>query len=355
MTTTSVPSGVGDRVLVTRRGRLALRFHPRTLVVCAILLVATLIVGLLALSTGPTHVPLGDVLPALLHIGRPGDVFVVEYVRLPRLLLGVLVGAALGAGGGLFQSLARNPLGSPDIIGFDTGAATGAIVAILGLGATSAFAIAGASLIGGLITAMIVLALSAAGGVQVFRLILVGIGAAAVLSALNTFLLEFASVADAEHVALWLTGTLTGATWPQTVPVALALLVLLPTAGVAARGLRVLEMGDPAATSLGVRVRSVRLLTIATGIGLTATATSVAGPIGFVALAAPQLARRLTRADGPNIAGSAAMGGFLLTLSDFIAGRILPGQELPVGVVTGALGGLYLAWLLVHEWRRNRT
>lgn len=321
--------------------------------VMAALLIAILVVSVLTLTTGTYPISASDAVRTLFGGGTAIQEFIVFTLRMPRLVLGLLVGGALGIGGTLFQSLSRNPLGSPDIIGFDSGAATGALVVILVLHGDST-QISGGALIGGVGTAILVYLLAMKRGVQGYRLILVGIGIAAMLESVNSYLLTRAQLNDAMSAAFWLTGSLNGRGWEQARPVAVALLVLLPLACWLGRGLRMLELGDDTAKMLGVSAEGTRLAAVIVGVGASALATAAAGPIGFVALAAPQITRRLTRVPGPNVLASAATGALLLSASDLIAQRVFGATQLPVGVVTAAVGGVYLAWLLSREWKRGR-
>jgi iron complex transport system permease protein len=341
--------------LAAPRGRapFSVRIDARALGVGVALLAGCLVVAAVTLSTGDYHVPLPDVFRVLGGGGTPAEHFVVESLRLPRLLTGLLAGAALGTGGALFQSLSRNPLGSPDVVGFDTGAATGALVVILVLHGTSGQSAVGAAL-GGLATAVAVYLLAMRRGVHGGRLVLIGIAVSAMLTSVNSYLLTRASVTDAQSASVWLVGSLNGRGWEQVRPVALALLVLLPAAGALARPLRMLEMGDDTAAALGTRPEPVRFAAIVVGVGLAAVATSSAGPIGFVALSAPQIARRLTGVPGPGVLSSALTGALLLSAADLAGQRVFPTTQLPVGVMTGAIGGGYLAWLLAREWRGGR-
>lgn len=345
--------GRGSRVLGTRGGAISVRVQTRTLLVVVLLITSIVLVSAVTLSTGDYHIPLGDVVRTLLGNGTGPQDLVVHTLRLPRLLTGILVGAALGVGGAIFQSLSRNPLGSPDIIGFDTGAATGALIVILIWHGTM-FQIAAGSIVAGVGTAVIVYLLAIKRGVNGFRLILVGIGIAAMLTSVNDYLLTRADIHDAQVAAGWLIGSLNGRGWDQVRPVALALLVLLPAAVWIGRHLRMLELGDDSAKALGIHAERSRLAGILVGVGLAAVATACAGPIGFIALPAPQIARRLTGVPGPNVVPSALTGALLLITSDLAAQRIFAPTPLPVGVATGVVGGLYLAWLLTREWSRGR-
>lgn len=328
--------------------------RPRTLLVCLGLLVAVVGVSLVTIGTGEYPMSVPDVVRTLLGGGDQSMHFVVMTLRLPRVLVACFVGAALGVSGGIFQSLTRNPLGSPDIIGFTSGAATGALVAIIGFGGGSA-RIALAALVGGIVTAAAVYLLAYRKGVQGYRLVLVGIGISAVLTSINSYLLTRADLTTAQNAAIWLVGSLNGRGWEHVRPVGLALLVLLPLAFALGRRLLMLEMGDDVCKALGIPVERSRLALVLVAVALCAVAVASAGPIAFVALAAPQVARRLTRAPGPGLAAAALMGALVLTASDLGAQRLLAPTQLPVGVMTGLVGGCYLAWLLSREWRSGRA
>jgi iron complex transport system permease protein len=343
---------VSTRTVRTRR--ISFRVDIRTSVVCLGLLLATLVVAVVAISTGDYRIPVPEVVRTLFGGGTRATSFIIETLRLPRVLTGALVGAALGCSGAIFQSLSRNPLGSPDIIGFTTGAATGAVLEIL-IFHGSTIEIAGGAVVGGVATALAVYLLAFKRGVQGYRLILIGIGVSAMLASVNSYLLTRANINDAENAQVWLTGSLNGRGWEHVRPISVALALLLPAAFLLGRQLRLLEMGDDAARALGVRAERSRLSLLLVGVALTGVAVAAAGPVAFVALAAPQLAHRLTRAPGVGLLSSALMGMFLLTISDYAAQRVYPSIQLPVGVATGAVGGLYLAWLLANEWRSGRA
>jgi iron complex transport system permease protein len=327
---------------------------PRTIVACTGLAVASVMLVIVGVGTGEYPISPGDVVQALLGQGDPATSFVVETLRLPRALTALLVGAALGAAGAIFQSVTRNPLGSPDIIGFTAGSSAAAVLEIVVLGGGAA-AVAAGSMAGGLLTALLVYGLAFRDGVQGYRLVLIGIGLSAMLEASTNFLLSRARIEDAQSASVWLTGSLNGRGWEHVGPVALALAVLLPLVAALARPMQLMEMGDDTARALGVRVERARLAVLGAGVALTAVATASAGPILFVALAAPQIARRLTRASGPGVGAAALTGSVLLLASDIAAQRIFPSTPLPVGVMTGVVGGLYLIWLLSQEARKGHA
>ncbi len=324
---------------------------PRVRRVWAALAALGVAITIVSLGTGDHAITPVEVVRTLLGGGTPADAFIVETLRLPRVLCALLVGGALGASGAVFQTLTHNPLGSPDVIGFTWGAAAGAVLQIAVLGG-GAFAVSGSAIAGGLVTAMAVYGLSLGHGPTGARLILIGIGISALLAAVVTFLLARVDLNSAQAARLWLTGSLNGRGWEFAVPMMVALAVLLPALALLARPLTMLELGDDAARALGVPVDRARAALIVVAVGLCGCATAAAGPVPFVALAAPQLARRLTRASGPGLIAATLMGAVLLAAADLSAQRLLPTGGLPVGVMTGALGGAYLIWHLRHEWRR---
>ena len=328
----------------------SIRVHRRTVVVTVILVALGIAVGILALSTGDLVVPPGDVVAALFGRADAATRLVVVEWRLPRVLLALLLGAALGLSGAIFQALTRNPLGSPDVIGFSTGAYTGVLVVIVFFGNGYYLTAAGA-LVGGLGTAAAVYLLAYQRGIQGFRLIIVGIAVSAVLSSVNEWFQIKVKLQIAVAASIWGQGSLNGLSWAQVTPVVLLTALLGGLLLAAGPRLQLLELGDDVATGLGVRVEATRLAYLGIGVGLIALATAAAGPISFVALAAPQLAQRLTRSAGTALVPAAAMGGLLLIASDWVAQRAFAPTQLPVGVVTVTLGGAYFAWLLARQAR----
>ncbi|MET3903135.1 iron-enterobactin ABC transporter permease [Paenarthrobacter sp. 4246] len=343
---------VGRPVVLLRNRSLSLRFDVRSILVCVPLILAALTVAVISLATGDYDVSVQQVLQAFTG-DAPGlaQTIVMEW-RLPRVLAALVFGAALGMSGGIFQSMTRNPLGSPDIIGFNTGAYTGALIVMLTLGG-GYLGIAAGALAGGILTALAVYLLAYRRGSQGFRLIIVGIGISAMLAAFNHWLILQAELEAALAAAVWGAGSLNGITWEQAAPAAVVIVVVGLATLAAARRMQLLEMGDDAARALGVRAEPTRLLLLILGVALTAAVTAVAGPIAFVALAAPQLARRLTRSAGITLVPSAVMGAFLLVASDLAAQRLFAPIQLPVGVVTVCIGGIYLVWLLAREARKS--
>jgi iron complex transport system permease protein len=333
-------------------GQFSQRLDLRTLGVCLILLAIAAVVGVVTLASGEFYVAPGDVLWALLGQAEGRIHMVVVEWRLPRTALALLLGAALGISGAIFQSLTRNPLGSPDIIGFDAGSYTGALIVITMFGGGYLMVASGA-LLGGLATALLVYLLAYSRGVQGFRLIIVGIGVSAMLTSLNTWMLLRAKLEVAMAAAIWGAGSLNGMTLERLGISSIVLAILVPMALAMSRPMGQLELGDDAARALGVGAERSRLGLLVLGVALTATATATAGPIGFISLAAPQLARRLTGAAGVAMLPAAAMGALLLAGADFLAQRAFAPTQLPVGIVTVSLGGIYFVWLLLREARRT--
>ncbi|MET7292891.1 iron chelate uptake ABC transporter family permease subunit [Streptomyces griseoloalbus] len=334
-------------------GGLSVRLDVRALTVVVLLLVAAVTASVVLIGTGDFPIPAADVLRTLVGEGDAGQEFIVTELRLPRVLVGLLVGASLGLGGALFQSISRNPLGSPDVLGLGQGATAGALTMIVLFSGTAGQVTLGA-LVGGLVTGFAIYALAWKRGVHGYRLVLVGIGVSAIVTAVNGYLLTKSDIVDAARAVVWMTGSLDGRDWDQVWPLLALCAVLVPLVLANSRGLRMMEMGDDVSYALGVRVERVRLLLMLSAVLLTASATAAAGPVGFVALTAPQLARRLTRSPGPNLVPAMVMGATLLVTADWVSQRTFGADQLPVGVVTGVLGGVYLLWLLVTERRAGR-
>ncbi|GGZ19355.1 ABC transporter permease [Streptomyces nitrosporeus] len=338
---------------VRTAGGLSFRLDTRTALVVVLLLAAAAAAAVVLIGSGDFSMAPGEVVTTLFGGGTFQQEFVVTELRLPRVLVGLLVGAALGIGGAVFQSLSRNPLGSPDVLGFGQGSAVGALVVIV-LFQGGATEVALGAVCGGVLTGFAVYLLAWKRGVHGYRLVLVGIGAAAMLTAATHYLITKANLVDATRAVVWMTGSLDGRDWAQVWPLLVVCGILVPLVLGHGRPLRMLEMGDDAAHALGVRVERTRLVLLACAVLLVAVATAAAGPIVFVSLSAPQVARRLTRAPGPNLAAAGCTGAALLLVADWTAMNAFGDRQLPVGVVTGVLGGCYLLWLLVTERRAGR-
>ncbi|MCK9922271.1 iron chelate uptake ABC transporter family permease subunit [Frankia sp. AgPm24] len=344
--------GAGRIVRVRRFGgdAVSVRISPRSITISAAFTVAVLVAGVAALTTGDYPIPFADVVRTLAGHGSGGNDFVVNSLRLPRLLTGLLVGAGLALSGSIFQSVSGNLLGSPDILGFTTGSATGAIVVLLVLHGTAGQATFGA-VVGGVITGALVYLLAHRRGVAGPRLVLIGIAAGALLSSVNSYLITRAELADAVNTQIWLIGSLNSRGWEQVRPLAAALVVLVPLALWLGRRLAYLDRGADPAQARGGGGGRRRAALSAGGAARAAGATAAAGPIGFVALTAPPLARWLCGASAPPLVATALAGAALVAVSDLAAQRLFAPTQLPVGVATAVVGGAYLAVLLVRQRR----
>ena len=349
---TAPAARLGPRSLVWRMGDASLRFRARSAAVTVLLLALVLLIAVIALGLGSFQVSVPDVVRALFGQGPQAVQTVVVKWRLSRVVLAVLIGVALGASGAIFQSLTRNPLGSPDIVGFSSGAYAGAIVAIILVSPSQSTVVTGA-LIGGLATAVVVYLLAYRQGVQGFRLIVVGIAVTAMLSSATSYLLLHTDLWRAQLAAIWGAGSINGMDWDEVRAVGVLLLVSLPAVLLLGRRLGVLELGDDAAAGLGVRVEAVRLGLVLFGVALVAVPSALAGPIQFVALASPHIARALSRGTGALVVPSALVGAFLMIGCDVLAQHLFAPMILPVGLVTIVLGGVYLTWLIAHQARRE--
>ena len=315
-----------------------------------VILVLVCLAGFAAtLVFGTTAVPIGEVLRAL--AGDGGATFTVLELRLPRAVLGVLTGAAFGMSGAVFQSLLRNPLASPDIIGISAGASAAAAFGIVVLGA-SGTVVSLLALLGACATAAAIAVLAAGPGSATARMILVGIGAAAILKSLLTLVLSRASTWDLQSAMQWLAGSLNGAAWEQILPLALTLLVVVPMLLLGTRSLSVLRLGDDAAMGLGVRSAATRWVLMLLAVVLLAAGTAAAGPIAFVAFLAGPVAARLHGGGAAPLVSSALVGSALVLWADLV-GQLAFAHRYPVGVITGAIGAPVLIALLVGAGKRR--
>lgn len=332
----------------TRHLRWMTANRPAGVTVVALLLT----VGVVFLTIGTGALPVSPMAVLRTVAGRdPDNEFAVLTIGLPRAVLAVLIGFGLGVAGALMQAQTRNPLGSPDVIGFSSGAAAGAVIALIPFHQTGT-AVSLAALGGGLLTAILVFLLAGGASRAGYRLIVIGIGISALLSGVTSYLLSRAKLMDAAGAERWLSGSLNEADWERCIIMAISVAVLLPLACWLRGSLLVLQLGDEVSHGLGVRLRPVQGLVITVSVLLCAAAVTTAGPISFVALAAPQIAVRLARRPAPLILTSAAVGALVMVLSDLLAQRALGSVDVPVGIATGVVGGLYLAWLLTRMWKR---
>ncbi|MFH5821323.1 FecCD family ABC transporter permease [Georgenia sp. AZ-5] len=347
---TPAPHAVTGRRAV-RLGPASAVLRPRVVAVMALLVLLGALLTAVSVALGDLGLNLLEVLAILAGGGEDGDRFVVLGLRLPRALTGLLVGFALGVAGAITQSVSRNPLASPDVLGITSGASVGAVAMIvLAPSGGAAVGVPAAALLGGLAAAVAVYALAWRQGVDGFRLVLVGIGVSAFGTSLTTWLLVQAEITDAASATVWLTGSLNGRGWDHALPVAATVAAVGLCAGPAAFALRALGLGDQVAAGLGVGVQRARLVLLLLAVTLASVATASAGPVPFVALVAPQVILRLTRTAEPALLASGLLGGCLLVAADVVARTALPVQ-LPAGVVTAVIGAPFLLHLLRRRIR----
>ena len=333
-------------------GRRSVLITPRHVIVGLMLLVLSLAVAVVSLRLGKFPVTAQEVIDALQGQGRKIVQVVVVKWKLPRIVLGLVAGLALGVAGALFQTITRNPLGSPDLIGFSTGAQTGILVSILLLPG-SMLSASLASFIGGAAVGTVTYLVSLRGGFTGLRFILVGIAISSMLVSVNRWLLVRVDDDEGLGALKAITGTLGAARWPVVAPTCLAIGVTVALILLASRHLQVLSLGEQVATSLGSPTRRVSAVLILLGTVLVAVVTMAAGPIGFVALVAPHLARLLTGSPQSPLLVSGLTGSLLMVGADLLSQLVL--ESMPVSVVTNAVGGLYLMVALTVAARGRRS
>ncbi|MPZ99545.1 MAG: iron chelate uptake ABC transporter family permease subunit [Dehalococcoidia bacterium] len=336
------------RLRTLRLGAVSLRIDLRVLLLIAVAAAGTFALACWAMTLGSFPIAVVDVVRSVLGQGSDEYDFVVRTLRLPRVLSAVLAGALLALSGAVFQGLVRNALVSPDIIGINAGASLFAVFWILTLRSSALLPVA--AFVGAVLAAVLVYVLTWKGGVSGNRLILVGIGVNAMCAAATTFLIVRFPIDDVSRAVLWTTGSVYASSWGDVALLGAGLAVLLPAGAVLMWAMRVLQLGDQTARSLGQAVERTRLTLMLVGCGLSAVAISIVGPIGFVAFMLPHVARMVA---GPMSGGvfvfTAMLGGAYLLAADVVAQHALP-VSLPVGVVTSALGAPYFLFLL---WRTN--
>ncbi|MGW5684836.1 FecCD family ABC transporter permease [Nonomuraea sp. NPDC003754] len=349
--------------LTRSRDRLAFRvdrpavsgvLRPRLVLTWLLLALVTLAVLCLAVGAGAGDYALAPaaVVRALAGEGERADLFVVWELRLPRAVVGLLAGAALGLSGAIFQAVTRNPLASPDMLGITQGAGA-AVAAGIVLGAGAGLGLQWLGLAGAVAVGVLIYLLAWKRGTTGYRIVLVGIGVSWMCVSLTSYLLSRAELHQAQKVLGWLVGNLNDRGWAQAGPLAVTLAVLLPAVLLLVRLLRTLRLGDDVAGGLGTPVQRTRLALLLCGAAAAAFATAAAGPILFVALAAPQIAQRMARTAGPPATASALTGSVVVLVADLVSQRLMADSVLPVGVVTGVLGAPFLLWQLSRANRRG--
>lgn len=331
MTDTSAPPGAPDAPYRAPRRRILWLAAALAVLAAAVLL---------SLAVGSRTIPLGGTLDALLHGGDTADAVVVRELRVPRTVVGLAVGAALGLAGAVMQGLTRNPIADPGILGVSQGAAAGVVVAISGFGVSTLTGYVWFGFAGAVIATALVYGLAGRGrgGATPIKLALAGSATSAFIASLNTLVLT-TDAATMDQFRFWHVGSLSG----RTSDVAWQLLPFLAVGTVlvvaVARGLDALALGDDTAKGLGARTGLVRAVGALGATVLTGSAVAAAGPIAFVGLAVPHAARAVAGADHRWVlAFSAVLGPALLLLADTLGRVLFPPSEVPAGVMTALVG-----------------
>ncbi|MYQ37463.1 iron complex transport system permease protein [Streptomyces sp. LamerLS-316] len=334
---------------VLRRGAYSWLLPRRSALTAAVLVPVVAVLVALAVMASSTGMSLPETLSGLLGTGDPGTVMIVRDFRLPRIFVGLLVGASLGIAGCLTQTLAGNRLATPDLVGVNDGA-TAAVVAAAAGSTTGMVGNWWLGPVGAVAAAVIVVLCAGGAGSAGYRVLVTGIGVSTFLGAVGDLIMSRENDNTAGGVFLWAVGSLNGRDWGVGTPLALVLLLLVPLALAVGHRLQLLRFDDDVAASLGVDLRRLRAGALALAVALAGTAVGVGGPIAFVALAAPILAQRLAGPTRVPVTGSALTGAALIAAADAL-GRVAAPVELPVGVVTSVLGGPFLLWVLFRPDR----
>ncbi|WP_069811564.1 FecCD family ABC transporter permease [Streptomyces sp. TP-A0874] len=328
-----------------------LRMQARVVWAGVAIAVAVLGACVLTLVSGRLGIALPDLPSALSGDATGVQAFTLERLRGPRLTVAVAAGAAFGLSGALFQCVTRNPLGSPDIVGLGPGAGAGAaLVALL----FPQLPVALGALVGAVAAMGIVYVSTGSGFRNPQRLVIAGIGVSAMATAFIQYIVYAIERDQATVLSSYLNGSLTARSWGDAAAIGTVLAVCLPLAVLLSRPLAISEMSETTAAALGARPGRTFTYAVLLSIVLSAGAVTSAGPISFIALTAPQIAKRVTRGTGPHLVLSALMGALLLVLADLAAQNSPVFDDLPVGIWTMALGGAYLGHLLLRERRRGR-
>ncbi len=331
------------------------RKDTRTLVIIAILAAAAVLVAALSSAVGAYSLSVPDLVLTLLGRGTASDNVIVFRLRLPRVVMGLLAGAAFAVAGALFQTVLRNDLASPDIIGISGGASVSAAAAILLFGASGAI-VSLSAFLGALVVACAIYLLAWRRGVGGSRFVLIGVGVAFLVQSALGYLLTRGDVREVSQALVWMVGGVGGAQWSEIAVLAVGLAALLPVVGVLSSRLRIMQLGDETAAGLGVPVEQTRLVLLLVAVALCAVATAFVGPIAFVAFVAAPIARRIIGRGALALVPSALVGALLVLSADFLAQHALPGNlQVPAGIITGIIGAPYLLWLLASADQKGRS
>lgn len=335
---------IGDKVAVPYQRR-----HVKLWLVLVVLIIG---LSIITLTAGKLGLGIDDVAALFTGEATASTTFVLEKLRGPRLLVAILSGAAFGISGSLFQTVTRNPLGSPDVLGLAAGAGAGvAVVSLFPIGLPMPVG----SLLGAGAAIGLVAMATGSGFSSTSRVIIAGIAVAAVATAVTQFVVTATLRDEASRLAAYLVGSLNARDLGHVGIIAIALFIVTPLLAALSPRLQLMELGDELATSLGGKATTTRTCAIILSLGLAAMAVAVAGPIAFIALMSPHAARMLTGSSGPNLVGSALLGALLMVLADLSVQQLPLFDGLPVGIITAGFGGIFLGYLLIREFQKGQA
>ncbi|MFC0352763.1 FecCD family ABC transporter permease [Chromohalobacter japonicus] len=330
------------RIIVDKRNLLANLLMVGLLILLTGISLAT---GSAATLTGPAT------LGALLGHGSALDIFVVRDLRLPRVVAGLVTGGAFALAGCLMQTVARNRLATPGIVGLDNGATAFAVASVVGTGislAPPAMALTGAA-----VAAALTFGLTGRIGVRGYRFLVAGIGVGAVFGALTQLMLMRVSIDAANAAYPWTVGSLNARPDHAVLSLSLALLPALLAGIWLTRSLTVLRLSDAVAISLGIAAGRCRMAALSVAVILTGLAVAVAGPVGMVALIGPEFARQLSAKNTVPVVGATLAGAVVMVAADLLGRMLLAPIEIPVGIVTALIGSPLLLWILLNPNART--
>jgi iron complex transport system permease protein len=336
--------------LPLRNRTLSFHLHKRTVWLAILFALLTAAAAVVSLGMGEMHIAPLDVVKVFLGMGSEQDALIVREFRLPRILIAILVGAALAVAGSVLQGIVRNPLAAPDILGISGGASITAVAFLLLFDSVSVKWLPAAAFLGATLVAFLLYGLAWKQGVTPLRLVLIGVGIKIVAGAAVTLLITFSPFLLQNKAILWLTGSIYGVDWGDVLMILPWIMVLFLLAAFFVRRVNVQQLGDDIATGVGSQVERDRFFLLLICTGLTGAAVAVGGEISFVALLAPHIAKQLV---GPSFGGamsiSAFVGALIVLLADLVGRTAFSPLDIPVGVFTSAVGAPFFIYLLYKK------
>ncbi|CAM2812288.1 iron ABC transporter permease [Paenibacillus sediminis] len=331
------------------KGSISFLTTKQQLIILTALLLAVLLAIIISTGIGTNLISPWNVIKAIFGQGSSLDVITVQKLRLPRIISGAFVGACLAASGAIMQGLIRNPLASPDIMGVTGGASVVAVAIITLIPTASVFWIPPAAFVGAAVTTALIYLLSWKNGVKPLMLVLIGVGISSATSAVSMMLLVTGPTEVAQKAFDWLLGSVYGSSWKHVMMIVPWFIVLFIASFIFTRRINMLQLGDDVAASAGSHVEKDRVMLIIIAVALAGASISIGGAIGFVALLAPHMARKLIGGSfGSLLPASACCGAFIVVAADLCARTWFAPLDVPVGVFTSAIGAPFFIYLL---WR----